>query len=157
MAISKFSNFSSSDKGWLSELGDINLSKISIGKGFTISVEHFGILDPYFGTDELADYDECWYYDDDLIKSLIKTFNLTSELDRYATSKDSSFKGQSLNRQLAILSGDKDRVLEFFTSVGLCKGEAICGITDEEYLKDCLMNTKWQDYVDSDILKIVQL
>ena len=79
-------NFSCYGEGWASKsIANIDLSKFSFGKGYTIYYQRYGFLDPLFGSNETASTP--WYADYDFIAYLFMKLKLNEKFFNYIKDK----------------------------------------------------------------------
>lgn len=178
MAIkSDVKKFETYGNGWLfdnkrRDIGeeiDIDLSKISFGKGYTLFIQHFGVVDPIFGDMET---DSPWMLDTDFIKYLLSSLDLEEKFYNYIKDRNDDIIEIAYDK-IADYSKDIDiDVLvnlveeidpteyfpDFFTQAlgiaGDAADSALCGIVDEDYFTDCFIKA---GYADDPLVKIVML
>lgn len=159
-------NFACYGRGWASQvITNIDLSKFTFGKGYTIYYQGYGFLDPLFGSDETASTP--WYTDYDFIAYLFMKFKLSEEFfnyikDRYdiverAYGDDVDYSSDLDISTLiyTVVDLNPEIISEFMESVGLNNEGAICGITDKDYFTECLAHTDFD--LDSNEIDIVTL
>lgn len=151
-------------KGWIFDndsTDTVDLSKLAWNKGYTLFIQHFGVLDPLFGDYES---DSPWYYDASFVEYVLKTNNL---VDAWLNSEHSKNLAESLeveasvdNLDLLVAAGiDRDAesyIKETMNNLHFGNDYALCGITDEEYFKDLLVQLDY-DLDDDDDLDIIYL
>lgn len=140
---------------------DIDLSKLTWNKGYTLFVQHFGVLDPIFG-----DYESNnpWDANASFVEYVLKTNNLVTawlELDAIKDlAEDLEIEASVDNLDLLVAAGidrDADYYIKETITDQLHFGNdfALCGITDEEYFKDILIQLDYD--IDDKLLHVVYL
>lgn len=156
MVSNKVKDFDCYGEGWVFNSTNINidLKKLSIGKGYTIFVDDFGILDPILGN---SNSEIPWYGDADFVLWLLRTTdnvenfkNTTQVKDLIKTLSDDGIPNIVMT---GIARNPKHYIIKALESIGLCKEYAVFGITDEEYLTQILTEAD----LDKDFYDIVSL
>lgn len=127
------------------QIRNIDLSKLEWNKGYTLSFENFGVLDPVFGDYET---DLAWNQDGNFVKYLLKTNNLidawlNNERVKRRATEDLGVEANKENLELIVenaIDEDPDFIIETLNSLNFGKEFAICGVTDEDYFKDLIVN-----------------
>ena len=152
-------------EGWASNDAksniNIDLSKLAWNRGYTLFVQHFGVLDPLFGNGEAI---SPWNADASFVEYVLKTNNLVTawlELDAIKDlAEDLEIEANVDNLDLLVAAGidrDADHYIKETITGQLHFGNdfALCGVTDEEYFKDILIQLDYD--VDDGLLRIVYL
>lgn len=156
MVSDKVKDFDCYGEGWVFDNTNVNIDfkKLSIGKGYTISIDDLGILDPILGgsSSEIP-----WYDDANFILWLLRTTdnvenfkNTTQVKDLIKTLSDDRIPNVVMT---SIARNPKYYIIKALESIGLCKEQAVFGITDEKYLTQILIEAK----LDEDFYDIVSL
>lgn len=159
----KITSFESFGSGWLFDeiisgiesnisINDINFSKFSWSKGYTINIQHIGILDPLFGNPESINY---WLEDVDLCAYLIKNvYNKEQDYINYIKEvyyvTDFGKDESNLSFIDALEIGfETEGVINFMENNNIVNGNALCGIVDEEYFKELALQAGYDLSDDS--------
>lgn len=156
MVSDKVKDFDCYGEGWVFDNTNVNIDfkKLSIGKGYTISIDDLGILDPILGgsSSEIP-----WYDDANFILWLLRTTdnvenfkNVTQVKDLIKTLSDDRIPNVVMT---SIARDPRYYIIKALESIGLCKKQAVFGITDEKYLTQILIEAK----LDEDFYDIVSL
>lgn len=141
---------------------NIDLSKLAWNKGYTLFIRHFGVLDPIFG-----DYDASnpWHTNASFVEYVLKINNLVTawlELDTIKNlAEDLEIEANTDNLDLLIATGidrDPDYYIKETITDQLHFGNdfALCGIIDEEYFKDVVIQQNYS-LINDDLLDVVYL
>lgn len=143
MNMNELKNFKGYGTGWAFETGgkDIELDKFAVGKGYSIYIEHFGMIDPLVGELE----GPFWYDYPEVFLFVIKSLGLEDKLkihisDAYGISEDEydSFGGlidwiyraDVMEEIISDFSELEDKLIET---------DCAFGITDENYFIDLVL------------------
>ena len=136
----------------------IDLTKFEWNKGYTLSFQHFGVLDPLFGDYES---DSPWTDDANFVKYVLET---TKKTDAWLNNESVKYLAEDLeidnskeNLDILIDAGiDRDSssyIRDILNTIGLGNEFAICGITDESYFTK-LVETIGYDLADDITLNV---
>ena len=150
MLSNEVKNFNCYGSGWLFDKDSearVDLKKMDFGKGYTVNIQHFGTVDPIFGDQQS---ENSWLYDNDFIYYLFSKFKLEKKFYDYISDVEPGLIEAADDNGVELIDeiidvGAVEFISEFLESIGLCEGEALCGITDEDYFKDCLVKLGYDD------------
>lgn len=163
MLNSKVKSFDCYGKGWLFDnheghtLKDkIDLSKFEWNKGYTLAIQHFGVLDPLFGD---YDSDSPWESDANFVAYVLKTNKLVDAwlnnqiIKNLAEGLDIEANVENLNLLLEV-GIDRDSghyIRDTLNGIGFGNNFALCGITDKDYFTDLVLKLGYNLEKDSQI------
>lgn len=138
--------FNDLNNSWSSTVksSDIDFSKFAWGKGYTINIQHLGVLDPLFGNPETSSY---WLNDVSLCFYLIKdVYNKEKDFIDYIKDnydvEDFSMDEDNFSFEDAIAVGSMtEGLINYMHEKKIADGSALCGITDEDYFQELLLKT----------------
>lgn len=153
MLNSKVKNFDCYGEGWLFDdryteksisRNELDLSKFEWNKGYTLAIQHFGVLDPIFGNYES---DHWWILDANFVKYVLETNDL---VDAWLNSPIIKDKAEDLeieanreNFDLLVEIGIEHEagyyIRDVLNDLGFGNGSAICGITDKDYFTNLVL------------------
>lgn len=164
----KVKEFDCCGEGWALKIrgkrrskDSIDLSKLAWNKGYTLSFQHFGVLDPIFNNYESS---TSWPEDANFVKYVLETNKLTdawlnSEPIR-RLSEGLDIEANKENFELLIESAIDANydgfIKDVINSLGFGNDFALCGITDEDYFMDICQQIGI-DLVDDDLVDVVFL
>lgn len=140
---------------------DIDLSKLAWNRGYTLFIQHFGVLDPIFGDYEASNP---WHYDASFVKYVLESNNLVTawlELDTIKyLAEDLEVEADASNLDLLIAEGmnrNPGQYIRDTITYELHFGDeyALCGITDEEYFKELIVQLGYD--LDDALLNVIYL
>lgn len=144
MIDNKIKQFDCYGTGWAfdnSAESKIDLRKLDIGKGYTVSLEHFGILDPILGD---IQSETPWCEDVAFIAWLLKK---TDNVENFMSTKQAQDVLESMdnNDLFDVLDACVERdssyyIVDALQSLDLCKENAVFGVTDETYFQTLARN-----------------
>ena len=161
-------NFSSYGDGWIFSLArdteksvpKIDLSKFSWGKGYTLYIQNFGVLDPLFGD---YDSDNWWLSDEEFVKFVINKYGLQDKFikfmkDEYDADAFSLYDNVTLDLVLDSIyeiNAEEMIISRFLREVAeVVDEEALVGFTDK---KDVIELVKYFGIEDDSEISIVEL
>lgn len=169
MLNSKVRRFDCYGEGWafhnyITEKSNVNidLSKFDWNKGYTLSFQHFGVLDPLFGNYETGN---SWCSDVSFVRYILETNSLVDAWLNLNTirsmAEDLGIEANKNNLDLLISAGidrDEDSYIKDTITEELHFGKdfAICGVTDEEYFKDLVLNLGY-DLENDELIDVIFL
>lgn len=159
MISSEVKKFRCFGEGWATRAGiDIDFSKLDWGKGTTLNIANTGIVDPLFGDTESY---MPWYDD---VEFVIYILNQNPELAKnFIKATKDMVEAENIDATIENLDNvvkytvDEDScgVRDFFESMGICKGCAICGVTDNSYFAQLVIDSGLE--IDSNYISVVEL
>lgn len=165
---SSVENFICYGEGWIFSLArdkeksvpKIDFSKFSWGKGYTLYIQNFGVLDPLFG-----DYDSNnpWLSDEEFVEFVIDQYGLQDKFiefmkDNYDADDFSLYDDVTLGTVLDSIyeiDAEESIISEFLREVAkVVDDEALVGFTDK---KDVIELVKYFGIEDDSSINIVKL
>lgn len=138
----------------------IDLSKFSWGKGYTLYIQNFGVLDPLFGDYES---DNWWLSDEEFVKFVINKYGLQDKFiefmkDEYDADAFSLYDNVTLDLVLDSIyeiNAEEMIISRFLREVAeVVDDEALVGFTDK---KDVIELVKYFGIEDDSDVSIVEL
>lgn len=138
----------------------IDFSKLSWGKGYTLYIQNFGVLDPLFGD---YDSDNPWLSDEEFVEFVIEKYGLQDKFiefmkDNYDADDFSLYVDVTLDVVLDSIyeiDAEESIISEFLREVAkVVDDEALVGFTDK---KDVIELVKYFGIEDDSSISIVKL
>lgn len=146
-------------EGWATRAGvDVDFSKLDWGKGATLNVAHIGVVDPLFGDTES---DMPWYDDAEFVIYILnqnpeRVNNFIEAVKDIVEDENIDATVENLDNVVKyVVNEDSYDVKEFFEAMGICKGCALCGVTDDDYFAQLVVDSGLE--VDDDYIFIEEL
>lgn len=146
-------------EGWATRAGvNVDFSKLDWGKGATLNVAHIGIVDPLFGDTES---DLPWYDDVDFVIYLLSQKpeyinNFIEAVKSTVENKNIKATVENLNNIVRFVIEESNYdVRKFFEVLGVCKGCALCGVVDDDYFAQLVIDSGLE--IDDDYIFITEL